>query len=313
MHLLGGESAQRNPSRRKSHLRVNVLGATGQLGRRVVAALLHEGARPHDIVLSVRDPAKASRLGFDALDVRRADYDDAASLREAFRETDVLLLIPTSEAVVPRLRQHSNALTAARMSGVERLVFSSFQASGPRSQFCRARFYREAESDVRSSGRAWTILRSGLYPEFIAGHATKQLRRGRLMLPVERGRLACIGRDDLARGLATACLEHGHERSVYELTGTEALSMVDVAASIAAVVHRPMEFVAITVEEYVSQCRERGLPEPVIEVWRSVWEAVDAGELELVTDHLEQLTGRPPLGFSDLLHGLMEPETDEKS
>lgn len=294
-------------------MRVNILGATGQLGRRVIAALLHEGARPHNVVLSVRDPAKASRLGFDALDVRRADYDDVASLREAFRETDVLLLIPTSEAVVPRLRQHSNALTAARISGVERLVFFSFQACGPHSRFCRARFYREAESDVRSSGRAWTILRSGIYPEFIESHAAKQLRGGRLMLPVERGKVACIGRDDLARGLAAACLEDGHEGCVYDLTGTEALSMTDVAASIAAVARRPMEFTTITVEEYVAQCRERGLPEPVIEVWRSVWEAVEAGELALVTDHLERLTGRPPQTFSDQLRGLMEPEKDETS
>lgn len=34
-------------------------------------------------------------------------------------------------------------------------------------------------------------------------------------------------------------------------------------------------------------------------------------ELELVTDHLERLTGWPPQTFPDQLHELIEPETDE--
>jgi len=293
--------------------KVNVLGATGQLGRRVVAALLEQDARPDDLVLSVRDPAKASSLGFGALDVRRADYDNTELLREAFRETDVLLLIPTSEAVEPRLRQHANALTAARKSGVERLVFSSFQACRPHSRFRRAGFYETAESSVREIGLAWTILRSGLYLEFIAGHAAAQFNVARLMLPVERGRVACIGRDDVARGLATACLESGHEGRVYELTGSEALSMADMAAAISALARRPMEFVAITGEEYAARCRDRGLPEPVLEVWRSMWEAVEAGELERATDHLERLTGRPPLPLAEQLRSLLDPETGEVS
>ena len=292
--------------------RVNVMGATGRLGRRVVAALLDQGARPDDLILSVRDPTKASSLGFGALDVRRADYDDTELLREAFRETDVLLLIPTSEPVKPRLRQHANALTAARSSGVERLVFSSFLACGSDSLFRRARFYHTAESSLRQIGLAWTILRSGLYLEFIAGHAAAQLKYGRLMLPVERGRVACIGRDDVARGLATACLEDGHEGRIYEVTGAEALSMADMATAIAAAARRPIEFAAITGEEYAARCRERGLAEAVIEVWLNTWEAVEAGELERATNHLELLTGRPPLPLADQLRALLGTEQVER-
>ena len=283
------------------------MGATGQLGRRVVEALLHEGIRPDDLILSIRDPEKASSLGFGSLDLRRADYDDPTSLREAFRESGVLLLIPTSEPVEPRLRQHANALTAARVSGVDRLVFSSFQACGPDSRFCRARFYREAESNVQGSGRAWTILRSGLYLEFIAAHAAKQLPAGRLTLPVERGRVACIGREDVARGLAAACLESGHEGRIYDLTGAEALSMADMAAAFSTIVRRPIEFAPITVAEYAERCRERGLPDPLIALWRSIWEAVEAGELERISDDLERLTRRPPLGLAEQLRRLLEP------
>jgi len=294
-------------------MRINVMGATGQLGRRVIAALLRNGARPDDLILSVRDLDKASSLGFSTLDVRRADYNDAASLHEAFTESDVLLVIPTSEAVELRLRQHTNALTAATKSGVERLVFSSFQACGPDSRFCNARFYHTAESKARASGHAWTILRSGMYVEFIAGHAAKQLRDGTLTIPVERGRVAWIGRDDLARGLATACLESGHEARVYELTGPEALTMADVAAAISTVTTRPLELAAITVKEYAASCRERGLPEPVVEAWRSIWEAVEAGELKRVTDHLERLTGRPPLTVTEQFRRLMGPERGEAS
>lgn len=288
--------------------RVSVVGATGRLGRRVVTALLEKGARPDDLILGVRDPAKASSLGFATLDVRRADYDDEESLREAFRDTDVLLLIPTSEPVEPRLRQHANALTAARESGVERLVFSSFHACGHDSRFRRAPFYHTAESSLSETGLAWTIVRSGLYLEFVAGHAAAQLQSGRLMLPVERGKVACIGRDDVARGLAAACLEDGHEGRVYQLTGAKALHMTDVAAAISKLTRRSIEFAAITSEEYAVQCRERGLPKPIIEVWLSVWEAVEAGEFERTTDDLECLTGRPPMPLADQLGVLIRTE-----
>jgi len=57
-----------------------VTGATGALGRLVLAGLAEAGAT--DVVGLVRDPAKAADLG---VPVRVGSYDDPASLRGAGR------------------------------------------------------------------------------------------------------------------------------------------------------------------------------------------------------------------------------------
>ncbi len=79
---------------------------------------------PADQLVAVaRTPEKAAALG---VEVRRGDYDDAASLRAAFAGTDVLLLV-SSPDVTPgvRRRQHGNAITAAAEAGVGRIVYTS--------------------------------------------------------------------------------------------------------------------------------------------------------------------------------------------
>ena len=95
-------------------MKINVVGATGQLGRKVMQALLDLRAAPEDLVVSVRTPEKAKDLSVQGMDVRRADYDEPETLREAFQGTDVLLLIPSTAPTEPRVRQHANVLEAAQ-------------------------------------------------------------------------------------------------------------------------------------------------------------------------------------------------------
>ena len=56
-----------------------VTGATGQLGAKVVDALL-ESVPPQELAVSVRAPEKADSLRARGVDVRRGDFDDPASL-----------------------------------------------------------------------------------------------------------------------------------------------------------------------------------------------------------------------------------------
>ena len=53
-----------------------ITGASGHLGRKVVASLKHR-VRASEIVAVVRNPAKAANLG---VDVREADYADVRAL-----------------------------------------------------------------------------------------------------------------------------------------------------------------------------------------------------------------------------------------
>jgi NAD(P)H dehydrogenase (quinone) len=272
---------------------INVFSATGQLGRKVMQALLDGDAAPEDLIASTRSPGKASDLAERGVAVRRADYDEPDTLREAFRGTDILLLIPTSVPVEPRILQHANALEAAREADVRRVAFASFAAAEPTSEFLVAPFMLYAESKLRLSGMEWTILRNGMYLDPVADWAPALVEMGRLPYPVAEGRVAYIARDDLARPLAAACLNTGHAGELYELTGPEAVSMPELAQALSEATGQPITYDQVTEEAYAELCRTDGVPEPMVRVLVSMYRAVDNGEFERMTGDVEELTGRP--------------------
>ncbi len=105
-----------------------------------------------------------------------------------------------------------------------------------------------------------------------------------------------IRRDDLARATAAVCLNGGHLGRLYELTGPKALSMPELAGILTEVTEMPIKFASISDEEYARVCREgkEAVPDYLIGVLTSLYHAIDNGEFERVTDHVEQLTDSPP-------------------
>jgi NAD(P)H dehydrogenase (quinone) len=97
---------------------IAITGATGQLGRVVVAKL--KGKVPAvDIVALARSPAKAADLG---VTVREADYAKPETLASALAGEDTLLLISSSE-IGRRAAQHRNIIEVAKKAGVKRIVY----------------------------------------------------------------------------------------------------------------------------------------------------------------------------------------------
>src|SRR5687768_10707944 len=96
-----------------------ITGASGHLGRKVVASLKHR-VPASEIVAVVRNPPKAADLG---VGVREADYADVAALDTAFRGIDKLLLISSNSR--DRQPEHANVLAAAKSAGVKHIFYTS--------------------------------------------------------------------------------------------------------------------------------------------------------------------------------------------
>lgn len=270
------------------------MGATGQLGRRVMQALLDQGASADDLITSVRSPKKAHDLFGHHFTVRHGDYNEPTSLRLAFKETDILLLIPTLAPVEQRITQHFNALQAAKDGGVKRVVFVSFMAAEPGSQFLLSPFYLYAEARLRLSGLPWTIVRNGMYIDPVADWIPDLVEMGHLSYPVNHGKVAYISRDDLARGLAATCLAEKQEGKLYKFTGSRAISMEELAKIISKVTGHRIPFKKVNENEFSQICKTDNITDSMIEILLSMYRAVDQGEFEVVTTDIEQLTGIPP-------------------
>ena len=104
---------------------VVVTGATGQLGRLTVEALLRRGVPAPDIVATGRDITGIKDLADRGVVVRRADFTDPDSLAAAFAGADRLLLISASVPVDERVANHRRAIDAALAAGVSLVAYTS--------------------------------------------------------------------------------------------------------------------------------------------------------------------------------------------
>ena len=92
-------------------MKILVTGATGQLGSKVVEALL-ASVPAESLAVSVRDTEKASDLRSRGVEVRHGDFDDPTSLDKAFAGVDRLLIVSTQGDNETRIRQHLAAVSA---------------------------------------------------------------------------------------------------------------------------------------------------------------------------------------------------------
>ena len=95
--------------------------------------------------------------------VRRADYADPVSLKEAFEGADKLLLVSSSE-VGKRYEQHVKAVEAALAVGVGLIAYTSITRADT-SRLALAREHRATEEYIRKSGVPNVFLRNNWYLE----------------------------------------------------------------------------------------------------------------------------------------------------
>lgn len=105
-------------------MKILVTGATGKLGSKVVELLLK--TIPADqLAVSVRNPEKAEGLRAHGVEVRQGDFDKPETLDAAFAGIDKLLIVSSSEVRLGgdeiRMRQHANAVAAAKRANVKLL------------------------------------------------------------------------------------------------------------------------------------------------------------------------------------------------
>lgn len=192
-----------------------ITGATGALGSLVTARL----ADRDDVVIGSRSPAPGGR---------RVDFDDPASLD--FTGVDTLLVISAGAAeddVV--IARHDAVISAAEKAGVGHLVYTSLSGDGDHLTYALA--HRWTERRLRGSSLNWTVLRNGLYAEFLAAVAAPG-PDGTIAAPLGEGRLAAVAREDLAEAAVRVATDPAaHVGRTYELVGEQALGGADLAAA----------------------------------------------------------------------------------
>lgn len=284
-----------------------VTTASGALGGRVIEALLAQGEPPGNIVAGGRNLEKLEGLAERGVVTRAADYTDKAGLEAAFAGIDTLVLIPSSSAVTPRLREHANCIDAAKAAGVRRVVFLSLVSVAPDSVFLINPFLLYGESAIRLSGLDWVMLRMNLFLDPLADWAPDLARAGHLPYPVKSGKVAYVSRDDIARATAAAARQPGLKDRIFELTGPDAVSMNELAAALSDATGSEIAFKQVSEPEFRKICADDGTPDFITDVLASIYRAVDRGEYARASDDIASLTGTPAESVACYLNRRLKP------
>lgn len=265
-----------------------VTGATGNLGRLIIASLLERGADPQSIVAGARDTAKAADLG---VRVAHLDYTDPASIASALEGVDTVILVSGSE-VGQRVPQHRAVIDAAKAAGVSKFVYTS-APKATTSDLILAPEHKATEELIAAAGLPAVILRNNWYTENYVADLARAAETGVLAAGTGEGRVASASRKDFAEAAAVVALEDGHVGEVYELGGDVAWNYTDLAAAIAEVTGREVAFVALDHDEQVAALREAGLDEGTAGFVAALDAGIKDGALADTDGTLARLIGRP--------------------
>jgi NAD(P)H dehydrogenase (quinone) len=132
-----------------------VTGATGHLGRLVVAALLDRGVPAQSIIAAVRSPEKAADLAAQGVQVRHADYARPATLGPALQGADRVLLISGTPG--DRVAEHANVIDAAKEAGVDLIAYTGILNADTTTMLLAAD-HQATEQLIKDSGLPYAFL-----------------------------------------------------------------------------------------------------------------------------------------------------------
>ena len=265
-----------------------VTGATGSVGRHVVAGLIAEG---HPVRALTRNPETAEIPS--AAEVLRGDLAESDGLTAAMQGVRAVYLMAMGAAP-------ERIVDLAEAAGVQRIVLLSTGDVRDDLECQRdavADHHARFERAVRSSRLEWTFLR----PNEFAGnslHWAPQIQAGDVVrAPYGQARTSPIHERDIAAVAVRALVDDGHDRAAYYLSGPHTLTHVEQLDRIGAALGRTLRFEEIS----AAQAREdmtRYAPPAIVD---AVLGQLAAAVIHPVgiTNAVAETTGRQPRTFTE--------------
>lgn len=276
---------------------IAVTGATGALGRLVVAGLLAK-LPAAEIVALVRDPQKAADFAANGITVRQADYNRPDTLLPALAGVDKLLLISSSE-VGQRIGQHKAVVDAAKQAGVNFIAYTSV-LHADRSELALAEEHRQTEALLAASGIPYALLRNGWYTENYTASIPAALQFGVLLGSAGAGRISSAPRADYAAA-AVAVLTAENPARIYELAADTAYTLTEFAAELSRQSGRDIPYRDMPEAEYRGVLEGAGLPGPFAALIAQSDAAAANGALFDDSRELGTLIGRSTTPFANAI------------
>ena len=256
-----------------------VIGATGKTGSRVVKGLKRLGF----------SPLAASRNGEVHFDWRAPETWAAALVG-----VDSVYLTYYPDLAVPDAPEDIAKFCAlAKINSIKHITLLSGRGE-PAAQVC--------EEIVQQSGLSWTIVRASWFNQnFSEGMFRDFVLAGTIALPVSLITEPFIDVEDICDVVLVSLTQQGHSGQLYEVTGSELLSFNQLAQRFSKLLGRPIQFVQITRDEFVSELEGNQVDPAAIEMLNYLFTEVLDGRNEYLADGVERALGRQPRTFNEFI------------
>ncbi len=270
--------------------RILVTGASGNIGRELVAQLRSSGA---DFGVMTSRPGRAP-AGVREV---HGDFTQRDALEAAFAGVDTLFLLFPLVPGMDAMARH--AVAAAKSAGVKHIVRSSGAGADARSPASLARAHGEIDELIAGSGIASTLLRpSGFMQNLVNFHAGTIKDANAIFAPHGDGAMGVIDVRDIAEVAAQVLTQPArHAGAVYTLTGAEALTDAQMAAAISRAVGREIRYVDVPEAAAVASMTQMGFPAQLIDWLMSLNHVIKQGWAAGLSDDVRRLTGHAPRRF----------------
>ncbi|RTY55602.1 SDR family oxidoreductase [Pantoea sp. YU22] len=277
---------------------IAVTGATGQLGRLVIEALLKK-VPAEQIIAAVRSPEKAADLATKGVTVRKADYSQPETLMSALSGVDKLLLISGSE-VGQREAQHQAVINAAKSASVKFIAYTSLLHADS-SPLGLGVEHRATEALLQASGIPFALLRNGWYTENYAASIAPALTHHAFIGSAGEGRIASAARRDYADAAAEVISRDDQAGKIYELAGDDSYTLAEFAAEIARQSGEQVDYVNLSPAEFAAALKGAGLPDGLAEMLADSDKGASQGGLFDDSRSLSKLIGRATTPWQEVI------------
>jgi len=268
-----------------------VTGATGTVGREVVAQLLVAGEKVRALT---RNPSRAHLD--EQVELVAGDFNQPETLAKAVEGVESIF----SLAFGPQLAiQEASLAQAGQKAGARHIVKLSALRPGGEARSSIATWHLASERAIQNMGIAWTFVQPGAFMSNALNWRDTIKSQGKVFSNYGDGKVAYIHPRDIAAVAVHALTEPGHEGKAYQVTGPEALSVGEVVQLLSEAVGKPIEYVPITDDATREGMLKAGLPVFLIDALLPFASFVRSGKGAEILPTVEEVVGWKPLTFAD--------------
>lgn len=270
--------------------KILVTGATGNIGSALVQEL---NAASADFAVMTSKPGAV----IAGVETRHGDFGSVESLTAAFSGIDIVfLLFPLVENKMELAR---NAAAAATAAGVKHIVRSSGAGADASSTFALPKLQGEIDDVLAATGIPVTLLRPAGFMQNYVTYQSQAIKDGTIYMADGARAQSLIDARDIAAVAARVLVRPAaHAGKAYTLTGGDAFTGEQAAATISAALGKPLVHVSVPTEAAVATMNQWGMSPFIVNMMDSLNQIISAGYASGVSPDVQNILGRKPRTFA---------------